>query len=59
MDLAKVLGDCIEWAEATCDAEFTVDEFFAMVGIPPEQRTDFAYGAMLSRLKRNGFFDEG
>ena len=57
MNLAKVFGDCIEWAEATCDTEFTVDEFFAMVDIPAKNRNDYAYASLLGHLGRSGFFE--
>jgi len=55
MDLAKVLGDCIEWAEITCDKDFTVEEFFNMVEVPGN---NFAYAAMLKQLGEQGFFKE-
>ena len=53
MDLAKVLADCIEWAEATCDNEFTAKEFFDMLEIPGK---DFAFAAMLEQITEQGFF---
>lgn len=53
VDLTKVLSDCIEWAELTCDVNFTVAEFFEMLELPGN---DFAYAAMLNQLEKRGLF---
>ena len=53
LDLTKMFGDCIEWAVATCDKEFTVGEFFEMIEI---RGSDFTYAAMLKQLRERGFF---
>jgi len=55
MNLTKILADCIEWAEATCDNDFTVAEFFDMLDL---RGNDYAYAAMLTQLDEQGFFEE-
>jgi hypothetical protein len=55
MNVTKILGDCIEWAEATCDNDFTVAEFFDMLDL---RGNDFAYAAMLKQLDDRGFFND-
>jgi hypothetical protein len=52
--MIKMLNDCIEWAELTCD-EITVGEFFEMIDL---RNQSSEYCLMVKELSEEGIFDE-
>jgi len=52
--ILKMLNDCIEWAELTCD-DISIGDFFEMLDIR-NQSTE--YCLMINEMSKEGVFDE-